>query len=392
MPAGAKRGIILLLLLGGGFLLGLFALFSLRFSGGDVFPPYSSLRADPLGTKALFEALAALPPRNVRRNYRPLNRYRPRPGETLLLLGSERHLLGAAGEKSRRRIEELGEGGARGVVAFAPFSRPRESGKPSTAPCGKEAGRKKTAAEDTRKSGWDLALAWPEKNGAEAPGKARPVASDVPAGTLPSHSAVSFRGGNEWRTLYATADGAVVVERAFGSGSVVLLAESYLLSNEAMRFDRHPPFLAWLIGPATAVVFDESHLGITDSGGIMKLARRFGLHWFFVALLPLAALRAWHIGVPLVPPPQDDAEPAGAARRPDRARVEHHDLARGREDGVDRHQPEHGVDAVRGDGGGEARGDRGQEHPASLERRYGNVNGAVSSLTPIALVATTCTW
>ena len=43
---------------------GLLILFKARFDRGDVYPPYSSLRTDPLGTMALFESLNRL--QNVR--------------------------------------------------------------------------------------------------------------------------------------------------------------------------------------------------------------------------------------------------------------------------------------------------------------------------------------
>src|SRR5581483_9749100 len=46
----------------------------------------------------------------------------------------------------------------------------------------------------------------------------------------------------------------------------------------------------------------------------------------------------------------------------DGARIEHHELAQGGEDGVDGHEPEDGVDTVIRDGGGEARGDAREEH------------------------------
>ena len=52
----------------------------------------------------------------------------------------------------------------------------------------------------------------------------------------------------------------------------------------------------------------------------------------------------------------------GERARGDRAGVEHDELAGRREDGVDRHQPEDGVDAVGGDLRGEARGDARDEH------------------------------
>ena len=52
-----------------GFLAGLAWLFQLRFAHGDVYPPYSTLRADPLGAMALFESLEALPGVTVRRDF-----------------------------------------------------------------------------------------------------------------------------------------------------------------------------------------------------------------------------------------------------------------------------------------------------------------------------------
>ena len=54
------------------FLAGLAQLFLLRFETGDGLPPYSSLRTDPLGTKALYESLDRIESVAVSRNYRPL--------------------------------------------------------------------------------------------------------------------------------------------------------------------------------------------------------------------------------------------------------------------------------------------------------------------------------
>ena len=48
---------------------GLFQIFQLRFEAGDVYPEYSSLRSDPLGTMALCESLEKMPGVSVRRDY-----------------------------------------------------------------------------------------------------------------------------------------------------------------------------------------------------------------------------------------------------------------------------------------------------------------------------------
>src|SRR5215813_13237048 len=54
---------------------------------GDVYPPYSSLRSDPLGAKALYESLAAIPDVQVERLYK--QRRTIAPGNTMFMLGVE---------------------------------------------------------------------------------------------------------------------------------------------------------------------------------------------------------------------------------------------------------------------------------------------------------------
>src|SRR5882724_4121777 len=45
---------------------------------GELYPPYSSLRSDPLGTRALFDSLSELPELRVERLYKPRNTIRDR--------------------------------------------------------------------------------------------------------------------------------------------------------------------------------------------------------------------------------------------------------------------------------------------------------------------------
>ena len=80
-----------------------------------------------------------------------------------------------------------------------------------------------------------------------------------------------------WKVI-AVQDGKnVIVERAFAHGSLVLLADSYPLSNEALATDRNTGFLLWLIDNRSGVLFDETHLGLSERPGIMTLAQRYGL-------------------------------------------------------------------------------------------------------------------
>jgi hypothetical protein len=51
------------------FAFGVTRLVQLRFEHGDVYPPYSSLRADPLGTMAFYESLGKVPEVSVQRDF-----------------------------------------------------------------------------------------------------------------------------------------------------------------------------------------------------------------------------------------------------------------------------------------------------------------------------------
>ncbi|HLH55180.1 MAG TPA: hypothetical protein VKY92_16360, partial [Verrucomicrobiae bacterium] len=87
-----KRHVAALILVVGAALfgLGLFELFQLRFEAGDVYPAYSSLRADPLGTMALYESLARMPGVNVVRDFSAENRLPSGKETTYLHLAASR--------------------------------------------------------------------------------------------------------------------------------------------------------------------------------------------------------------------------------------------------------------------------------------------------------------
>ena len=106
-----------------------------------------------------------------------------------------------------------------------------------------------------------------------------------------------------WTTLATALDKPVIMERKLGSGSVVITSDRYFISNEALWEDKHPAFLAWLIGPASEVVFEETHLGnsIGDGEGIMTLARQYRMHGLFVGGLLFFALFIWRSVTSLVP-------------------------------------------------------------------------------------------
>ena len=92
---------------------------------------------------------------------------------------------------------------------------------------------------------------------------------------------------------------------------MVLATDSYFLSNEALRKDRHAELLAWLVGPARQVVFDEAHFGIVDTSGVASLMRKYRLHGLAVGLLLLAGLFLWQNASELRPAAPPDETAAG---------------------------------------------------------------------------------
>src|SRR5690349_6176262 len=66
---------------------GLVVLFQLRLAQGDVFPPYSSMRSDPLGIRALHDGLEQLPALRVERAFKPIEDLPAAPARTILMAG-----------------------------------------------------------------------------------------------------------------------------------------------------------------------------------------------------------------------------------------------------------------------------------------------------------------
>jgi hypothetical protein len=323
------------------FAYGIVELFELRFEAGDVYPAYSSLRADPLGTMALYESFGKTPGVSVRRDFSTSNRLPEEPGTAYLHLAAESGEWDFLPDDLLKEIKNFVNGGGRLVITYfpetsrfhydwnedntnsitkatnSPFAKlkstnaPLEKVKDTNAPPVKTGkSRRKRIFDD--KSWVSLEEEWGFHEGFKeliADGDTyQPVTvtniSDLALPpTMTWHSALIFTNCNPaWTTVYARGTNAVVIERKFSHGSVVLASDSYFVSNEAMLSDRHADLLAWLVGNNRHVVFDEAHLGIVQQPGIAALMRKYRLHGFAAGLLLLAALFIWKNSATFAPP------------------------------------------------------------------------------------------
>lgn len=321
---------------------GIAHLLMLRFKEGDTYPPYSSLRADPLGAKAFHDSLSNLADLEVSRNYRAFPRFPDNRRTTLFLLGVPTQALVDVEEADVRELEGLVMEGGRLVLAFLPESKealkrdqakeppdrkpsdpPRPRSRKGKAPGDPEPRepRRGDGAKDrpTKKryvslmERWGLGFAPVElptaPDGSHSMNALWNDPLDGRAQVLSWHTALVFEKLNPaWRALAKRESRPVIVERKLGNGSVVFCADSYLFSNEALTIEPHPAVLAYLVGNSTRIVFDEAHLGIEESQGIASLARKYRLHGLVAGLVLLALLFTWKNAVSLVPRQDEDTE------------------------------------------------------------------------------------
>jgi hypothetical protein len=316
------------------FVLGVIQLFKLRFEQGDVYPPYSSLRADPLGSMALYESLQRMPGIDVQRDYSARNKLPEPKGTTYLHLAGDPHDWRWMPESLVAEIDGFLSRGGRLVITCEPEASGSSflSSRGTNAPPAKlKKGGKATPPEKPAKPGQpegddadeedpfvkmtDLRERWGfdvdyEKlprglaDSAEAVTVTNLSSLPLPA-TLDWHSATLFTSlATNWQIIYARGTNAVVMERHFGKGTVVFASDSFFVSNEALLRDRQAALLAWLVGPNQLVVFDEAHLGVIQEPGVATLMRRYRLHGVIAGLALLMGLFVWQNSFSLVPPPR----------------------------------------------------------------------------------------
>ena len=264
-----SKAFLLTVLLAAGFTATVLYLFGVQFSSGDVYPEYSSLRTDAQGAKLLLDSLVRIPGLSVERSFLPLE-FLQEDRATVLLLGLNPESFAKDPDPYLQSIQKLAARGNRIVAALEMDSD----------------------AETPRAGA--LENMWHVRFGRDSKRK--------------RSSLLYFAEAPDWKVLESIGPKLFAIERPFGKGSVVLLAASGDFSNQSTVAADRLKQVSAAIGPNTHIVFDEQHLGISESGSVVGLARRFHLTGLALGLALCAALFIWK-NASAFPPPE--AHPPG---------------------------------------------------------------------------------
>lgn len=325
-----------------------------RFVEGDIYPYYASFRSDPLGTSAFYETLNELPDYEVSRNVSHLNNISGLDEDTtLLLLGYPRDDLQELRAPEDSPVMKAVKNGARLVITVNPELVPEkfrparseeeddwlerrrklredrlreekdsliedptsEGGSSDEGVPGSEVGEEEEEFEShmigrfgarmTSRLGFNLTgleeYERPEDGWETEVGKLFSAKrSELVVPTWYSQYRLEILD-KSWLAVAAVDGKAVVIERRWGKGSVVVATDSFFVSNEALHREAVPEFLIWLVGEKSKVVFDETIHGTLETGGTMKLIRHYRLHGIFIGMIVFVALWAWRSSSSLAP-------------------------------------------------------------------------------------------
>jgi hypothetical protein len=255
-------------------------LFQRQFAAGELYPEFSSLRTDRMGTKLIYDSLARLPGITAERNFLPLE-FLPRNGAAVLLLGISPLTVNWNDGMLLRSAEGIAARGNRVIVAMyvAPENDQLKQQDLERRDDPKKAGAKE---DPPLQSQWKVTLKLdPDEN---------------------TPHRLYFGQSEGWKVLKQDGARPLAIERDFGKGGVVLMTEGAWFANGTSVDAARLPEVAKALGPYARIVFDEQHLGIAESGSVVGMARQFRLMGLAAGLALCAALFIWHNASAFPPP------------------------------------------------------------------------------------------
>ncbi|MBV8275261.1 MAG: DUF4350 domain-containing protein [Verrucomicrobia bacterium] len=282
-------------------------MFKVRAEVNGVYPEYSSFRADPKGYRILFDTLSRLGSIHVERFEQVLTELPPGAGKILVVAGVPPS--GLLTDQIKPLDDWMTKGGTV-LVAFTSlgaFGLPAEHNADQDQRDPPQHENKPLRDEVGKFESWGIRILWSKQS----------LVNQLQSNLFPDQ--FSWAGHlyiqptkSDWGVLAKARDLPVVLQRNFGTGKLVVLADSYPLSNIALAAHRNAALVSWLFPQHSTVLLDESHFGIVEHPGVIGLARRYGLDGAIVAILCLAVLYLWASRYSLRPVRRQraDSEPA----------------------------------------------------------------------------------
>lgn len=285
----------------------IWALLQFHLTDARNHPMFSSYRSDSLGVKAFYDALEQLPQTTVTRNHENLTRMASSitnpQNTTLFLVGAFRVELDLMSVNKQQALADFVNSGGRLIITLPMSSLDFSSYIMQST----------TVADATEgeEDFGDLLAQWHIKRieGEYLPTDCLLADIDLPLPlSLEWRSKKAFEVSHvDWHTVYLMHDEEgqtipLILERNIGEGAVVVSADSYFFTNQAMKTHRYTRLLSWLVGDNGQVIFDETIHGRVEYPGVMGLIRRYRLTGTFVGIFLLVALFVWRNAISLVPP------------------------------------------------------------------------------------------
>jgi hypothetical protein len=272
-----------------------------RAEGTSGYPAFSSLNNSDQGLKAYYDALGRLG-FLTSRNYLPLYKIAGAPAD-IVYAGPTLQSFEYASNADLKLFEQLAGKGARVVILLSsegmigrgtstkpnPLTGPKE--KPAKPPV------------PTLKQRWGIQVAYREEP--REKNKFFPLLNRLEFVPATWHFS---SWTNDWMPSHMRDYSPLFLERPFGKGSVLLIANARLFTNRELLLKPDPQLLAAVPGAHRRIIFDESHLGLEDTGSVAGLAAAHHLQWLVLGFMALAAIFVWRSSFSFVPPPGQPAD------------------------------------------------------------------------------------
>ncbi len=273
-----KSGILIIIILA--FFIGTICIFQSRFRNGETFPDYSTLKADPLGTLALFESLQKTPNLTVTRNYSNTSIV-DLSNITIFFIGIQPNIFEMDGSLTNH-IDSMLKKGNRIIVSFLdpPFYSPSN-----------------TLPDSSDKN--DVLFTHSIKFRKNFSGTNNVQTTDTILKNVTWPGALNLQTDSTWKTIVSRDSFMLLGEKKVHSGILVALHDGYNLCNHGLRDNLKKngsnPLIPYLLGNNTNIIFDESHHGIIKRMGISALLQKSGFTPVILFLGIWFLLLIWYI-------------------------------------------------------------------------------------------------